>query len=90
MCGHVAELPPSQDASKPANDFTIKKMKMFSMLTEVQVYVITPKDVYPKSIHNTKSIHKLIIQIYTYIYIYTKTKSRYSNSQVYVFTPPKT
>ncbi len=64
MCGHVAELPPSQDASKPASDFTIKNTKMLSMLTKVQVYVITPKYVYPKSIHDTKSIHKLIIQIY--------------------------
>ncbi len=42
MCGHVAELPPSQDASKPASDFTIKNTKMLSMLTKVQVYVITP------------------------------------------------
>ncbi len=70
MCGHVAELPPSQDASKPASDFTIKNMKMLSMLTKVQVYVITPKDVYPKSIHNTKSIRTLTIHIYIYIYIY--------------------
>ena len=76
MCGHVAELPPSHDASKPASDFTIKNTKMLSMLTKVQVYVITPNDVYPKSIHNTKSIHKLIIQIYIYIYIYIYTHER--------------